>query len=552
MKRLTLILCLLLIGPAQADQQRSLTIGIAQFPASMHPLMDILSVREYITGFVARPMTAFDADWQLVCLLCEEMPSRANGLIEDIELEDGRKALAVTYRLRDEHVWGDGTPVTAADAVLAWRIGAHPGAGAANHDFFSGDIIRVEPGEDAKTIRVIRPRICDAAELNSFSLVPAHLEAELFEADPESYAVRTLFDAETTRPGLYHGPYVIADYVSGSHVTLTRNAYWAGPDPAFDTITIRTIENSAALESNLMAGDIDMIPGEIGITPDQAVAMERRAADRFQFVYQPGLVHQQIALNLENPILADPRIRRAMLQAVDRKALADAVFAGKAQVAHVNKPPADPVFYDGVPRVAYDPDAAAEALDAAGWRMGRGGIRRNAAGEPMQLELLGPAGNRTLALTKQVLREYWRQVGIDVRINSQPARLLFGQTMRRRQFPGMILFSFTAMPGSIPTAGFHSAYIPTEANNWTGQNFAGLSLPEVDRVLDGLETECDPETRQSLWAEFLTIYANELFILPLLFRDDAHVLPLWLDGLRPTGHDSDSSMWVEYWTVEEG
>jgi len=263
-------------------------------------------------------------------------------------------------------------------------------------------------------------------------------------------------------------------------------------------------------------------------------------------------VHQQIALNLENPILADPQVRRAMLTALDRQALAEAVFAGKAQIAHVNKPPADPVFYEGVPRVSYDPAAAAAMLEAAGWTMGPGGIRRNAAGAPMQIELLGPAGNRTLALTKQVLREYWRQVGIDVRIASQPARLLFGQTMRRRQFPGMILFSFTAMPGSIPTAGFHSDYIPTEENNWTGQNFAGLSIPAVDRVLDGLETQCDPATRQALWAEFQTLYANELFILPLLFRDDVHVLPRWLSGLRPTGHDSDSSMWVETWRIDEG
>ena len=46
------------------------------------------------------------------------------------------------------------------------------------------------------------------------------------------------------------------------------------------------------------------------------------------------------------------------------------------------------------------------------------------------------AGNRTRELVQQVLQSQWQRLGIDVRINNEPARVLFGETMRERQFPG--------------------------------------------------------------------------------------------------------------------
>ena len=66
---------------------------------------------------------------------------------------------------------------------------------------------------------------------------------------------------------------------SGSHVVLEPNPNWWGTKPHFKRIVVRVIENTAALEANLLSGAIDMIAGELGLTLDQALAFEQRNGD---------------------------------------------------------------------------------------------------------------------------------------------------------------------------------------------------------------------------------------------------------------------------------
>jgi peptide/nickel transport system substrate-binding protein len=46
------------------------------------------------------------------------------------------------------------------------------------------------------------------------------------------------------------------------------------------------------------------------------------------------------------------------------------------------------------------------------------------------------------------------------------------------------------------------------------------------------------------------IYAEELPALPLYFRSDVHIWPLWLEGVVPTGHQYGSTLWVEHWRAK--
>jgi peptide/nickel transport system substrate-binding protein len=61
-----------------------------------------------------------------------------------------------------------------------------------------------------------------------------------------------------------------------------------GEAPAFERVTVKAIENTAALEANLLAGEIDLIEGSLGLSLDQALAFERRHGDRFKVLYKPG------------------------------------------------------------------------------------------------------------------------------------------------------------------------------------------------------------------------------------------------------------------------
>ena len=50
-----------------------------------------------------------------------------------------------------------------------------------------------------------------------------------------------------------------------------------------------------------------------------------------------------------------------------------------------------------------------------------------------------------------------------------------------------------------------------------------------------------------MWDRLQEIYAEDLPALPLYFRANPHVWPLWLEGVTPTGHQYPSTLWVEHW-----
>ena len=170
---------------------------------------------------------------------------------------------------------------------------------------------------------------------------------------------------------------------------------------------------------------------------------------------------------------------------------------------------------------AEDLDAAAALLDQAGWTDIRGGIRHNAKGQPLSIELMTTAGNRSRELVEQVLQSQWRRLGIDVRIQNEPARVFFGETVDKRKFSGMAMFAWISAPENVPRTTLYSEEIPTAANGWAGQNDAGLSNPEVDKLIDDIESELDRDKREAMWHRLQQIYAEELPALPLYFRADA-------------------------------
>ena len=77
-------------------------------------------------------------------------------------------------------------------------------------------------------------------------------------------------------------------------------------------------------------------------------------------------------------------------------------------------------------------------------------FRHNAAGDRLSLELMTTAGNRSRETVQQVLQSQWRKLGIEVRIRNEPARVLFGQTLKQRQYTGMAMYAWISAPESLP------------------------------------------------------------------------------------------------------
>ncbi|WP_424813955.1 peptide ABC transporter substrate-binding protein [Roseococcus sp. YIM B11640] len=543
-----LFLALVLALPAAAQTRDTLTIGITQYPSTLHPNIESMVAKSYTLGFARRPVTAYDADWRLICMLCETLPTLENGLAKLETTPEGKPGIRVTWRLREGLRWGDGTPITTADLRFAYDAGREPQTGIGPAEFFRSAYEFIADDERTFTLRFDRVTF-EFASLGDFAPLPAHLERERWQANPRTYRNRTLYDTEPATPGLWNGPYRIVQVQPGSSITLERNERWDGPPPAFRRIVIRSVESTPALEAQLLAGQLDMIAGELGLPVEQASALARRTGSRFRVEYRPGLIYEHMDFNLDLPIFADRRVRQAMLMALDRQQIVARLFEGRQTVANTSVNPLDWPHDPQVQSWPYDPRRAAALLDEAGWRTGPDGIRRNAAGERLSFELMTTAGNRSREATQQVIQAQWRQVGIEARIRNEPPRVFFGETMSRRRFQGMGLYAWVSAPESVPRTSLHSEEIPTAARNWSGQNYPGFRNAEMDALLEALPIELDREKRRVLWHRLQAITAEELPALPLWFRQDAHVWPLWLEGVRPTGHLNFSSLWVEEWRV---
>ena len=544
-----IIAVVVLLGPAQAQKNADqLVIGITQFPSTFHPNIDSMLAKTYILSLTRRPFTSYDKDWKLVCMLCVTLPTIENGLAVPEKTARGKQGIAVTYTIRADATWGDGKPVSTKDVMFTWKVGRHPKSGVGDMEFYRS-LYKIDV-KDAKTFTLHFDKLTfEYNAINGFELIPAHID-EINFTDPVAYKNRTVFDTNTTNEGLYFGPYLIADVESGAHVVLEPNPTWWGKKPAFKRIIVRVIPNTAALEANLLSGNIDMIAGELGLSIDQALAFEKRQRGKFNITYKPGLVYEHLDLNLDNPILKDIRVRRALILGIDRGAISKKLFADRQPVAHTSVNPLDWVYAGDIQKYPYDPIKAARLLNEAGWSVKKRGIRHNNKGEPLRLDLMTTAGNRSRELVEQVLQSQWKRLGIDIRIRNEPARVFFGQTVTERKFTGLIMYAWISAPESVPRTTLHSAHIPHQDNNFAGQNYTGFRNAEMDELLESIEVELNRPKRKQMRRRLQEIYATELPVIPLYFRANPYILPKWLRGLEPTGHQNPSTLWVEDWRVE--
>lgn len=547
---LAAVLSCMLAAAAGVAHARQLTIGVTQYPSTLHPAIDSMLAKSYVLGLSTRPFVVFDKDWRPACMLCERLPTFDNGDAERVpvpaDVGDGSgEGLAVTFRIREGLAWGDGTPVTVDDVIFAWEVGRHPKSGVPDAESYRRilEIKRV----DERTFTLVNDRVEFRYNLFGVTPLPAHLERSVFEADPEAYRNRTKYQTAPETPGLYSGPYRVETVQPGAAITLIRNAAWTGARPDFDRIVVRAIENTAALEANLRSGAIDYIAGELGLTIDQAIALERRARGRYRFEYRSGLIYEHIDVKLDHPALRDRRVRQALLLGANRAGMSAALFGGKQPVADAFVAPADPAAAQDLPRYPYDPERAAALLDEAGWRLDATGKRVNAAGAPLAFDFMTTAGNRLRELAQQSLQSDWAKLGIVASIKNQPARVFFGETVTKRRFDGLAMFAWLSAPETPPRTTQHSTMTPTAENGWAGQNYTGYSNPRVDELLDLIEVELDDDKRRALSAELQHIYAVELPALPLFFRAQPFVFPPWLTGVEPTGHQFSTTLWIENW-----
>jgi ABC-type transport system substrate-binding protein len=243
---------------------------------------------------------------------------------------DGEGGLAVTLRLRTELAWGDGVPVTAHDVAFTWKRATDRSSA-----FFDPrtrlNVRHVDILDDRTVVLHLSKPVYGYNQWGR--LLPEHIEAASGGAGGNERQ-RSAYAETPTNHGLYDGPYAVTEYRSGERIVLERNPYWHGPASPIRRIVIRSIENIAVLQANLLSRDVDMTAENVGFTVDQVLALRRQSPERFTYLFRPSLGYEHIInLNLANPILADVRVRHALLLAIDRNAINTKLFEGLQPVA---------------------------------------------------------------------------------------------------------------------------------------------------------------------------------------------------------------------------
>ena len=531
--------------PAQAAiPKEEVVIGISQEPDILVPgLGGSLAVSREVWNTLFAEGVRYDETWKLVPMQAREVPTMENGLWK--VLPGGKMQL--TWHLRPL-TWHDGVPVTAEDFVFTHRAVMNEKVPVISRDFEKHVENVYAPSSDTLVVTFKDHYAYANTSIIQTGPWPRHVLEQAYRENPSG--LDKLPWGNDPRATIGDGPYRVVSWQKGSSIVVEAYPGYTLGTPRVKRIVWRVITDTNTLVANMLSGTTDAL-SPTGILLPQGVQLEEQIAQRHlaaKVVYTTGLVWEHIDLNLSNPRFKDRRVRQALLYALDRQAIVDALFQGKQQVADSYLPPRHYGFDAAAPTYAYNPDRARQLFTEAGWTPGPDGVLRNPQGERFTVTIATTAGNRVREDVEQILQNQWKKVGVELKVNNQPARVFFGGTTRHREFE-MAMYAWVQPPIADCETLYTTDNIPSAQNAYNGQNNPGFSNPEMDRLCHAIPTELDQAKRVAMLKRTQAILAEELPVLPLYFRVDVTAVKTDLENWRPTGINTSPVTWnAAQWT----
>jgi len=356
-------------------------------------------------------------------------------------------------------------------------------------------------------------RRANAVYRNRLSPVPRHL----LEADYRSQGGEVIPNHPYwTTAFVGDGPYRIASWDQGRELELEAfDDYFLGR-PKIDRVVWRFILDVNAVLANVLTNSVDVVLREAYTFDTALVAKEQwEAQGKGTVIFAPVTI-QWVNLTPLNPWLADPRVRQAMLYAIDRQEVVETLSRGLEPVAHIPLPPKRPQYERALAASTtyeYNPQRARQLMAEAGWAPAADGTLVNGRGERFVLDGRS-IRNDTMQLQAATV-DYWKRLGVETQINNMSARQEAGDEFRGRWTGAR----WTAASVSVESwvNRFGSANIPTAENRWNGANDSRWDDSTKESVLQELEQTLDPRRADDLIVEFSRLYAAQLPDLPLRF-----------------------------------
>jgi peptide/nickel transport system substrate-binding protein len=279
-------------------------------------------------------------------------------------------ASTYTFTLREGLVFNDGVPLTSRDVAFSietavdkrtgslWRGRLLAISGAEAFGDQQAETISGLATPDERTISLTLDKpdasfLITLGDYSGFAILPEHIHKDVV---PEDWA-NILF----LEPSVGAGAYNFTKYEVDQYIELTRSETYGGTKGLLDRILLSIRTPDVAL-AEIERGELDIM----GLPIEEAEGAKALTNITVQSVQSPSMTH--LVVNNTAPYLADKRIRQAMMYAMDRQGIVEAILQGEGEV--VNSPIFGPDWMgtpEGLNTYDFSVDKAKEVLADLGW-----------------------------------------------------------------------------------------------------------------------------------------------------------------------------------------
>jgi peptide/nickel transport system substrate-binding protein len=450
--------------------------------------------------------------------LVTEIPSLENGGIS----EDG---LVITLTLRDDITWSDGEPITSADFLFTYEM-VMADTNTVSSQYPYDYLVGLETPDDITVVMTFEEPFAPWQSTFWLGILPEHILAPVFEAEG------SIDEAEwNLAPSVGCGPFMFAEWESGSYLRFVKNDnYWKG-SPNIDEIYLQFVPDDAAQTAAMVAGDADL-----GTFPPLSDVPSLRDAGVTIFSVNGGYAEGWFfnMRDMASPGAKDVAVRQAIAMAIDREAIAQDLLLGLTKPAETfwDAMEASGYVSPDIEPWVYNPDAARELLENAGYVDNDGdGIREDADGNPLVI-IHGTTIREIRQDIQAVTQQYLREVGIDLVTQSWDSDIFFG-SYADGAAPAVgdvdiMEWSDSTYFPDPDTDYWLCSQIPDDENPW-GYNYY-ICDEDLDALFQAQLVETDPAARIELFHQISKYVHDQVYWLGMYVDPD-----IWMVNPRLTG-----------------
>jgi ABC-type transport system substrate-binding protein len=321
--------------------------------------------------------------------------------------------------------------------------------------------------------------------------------------------------------------------------------------PKMDRIRLTWNDDPNAIVARLLAGDVDIaLDGSIQFQHGTTLRQQWSTVGVLDF--QPGNIRKLDAQNRPEyarpRAILDPRARRAVLHAIDRRELTDALIGPDGIVAETVAPPSVPFYPDLLRVVAthpHDVRRTEQILGELGYAKGPDGFFTSPAEGRFTLGVQGVAQGQEGQETT-IVTDMMRKAGIDAQLNLISDVTVQANDEVKSTYPALRT-NYYPVVGSLGQDRNLASRISAPDNRWSASNKEGWANEEHDQWFEVWNRGLDPGERNHAMIQMLRVVNDELPTLPLYFDLTviAHVAALTGPG-GPRGPET-----TRYWNLHE-